>query len=104
MDLAAYHHDTADGNTVDSRRITGPLPEQIAQVLTYFGSSPLIPTASRKDGDGRRDYPSYAQTALQEVLVNAIVHRDYEARGSQIIIRLFPDRIECQNPAPCTTP
>ena len=64
----------------------------------YFGSSPLIPTASRKDGDGRRDYPSYAQTALQEVLVNAIVHRDYEARGSQIIIRLFPDRIECQNP------
>ena len=98
VDLAAYHHDTADGNTVDSRQITGPLPEQIAQVLTYFGSSPLIPTASRKDGDGRRDYPSYAQTALQEVLVNAIVHRDYEARGSQIIIRLFPDRIECQNP------
>ena len=98
VDLAAYHHDTADGNTVDSRRITGPLPEQIAQVLTYFWSSPLIPTASRKDGDGRRDYPSYAQTALQEAVVNAIVHRDYEARGSQIIIRLFPDRIECQNP------
>ena len=98
VDVAAYHNATADGNSVDSRRFTGPLPEQIAQVLTYFGASPLIPTKSTKDGEGRRDYPSYAQTALQEALVNAIVHRDYEQRGSQIIIRLFPDRIEWQNP------
>ncbi len=98
VDVAAYHNATADGNTVDSKRFTGPLPEQIAQVLTYFGASPLIPTKSTKDGEGRRDYPSYAQTALQEALVNAIVHRDYEQRGSQVIIRLFPDRIEWQNP------
>ena len=38
------------------------------------------------------------RTALQEAVVNAVVHRDYEVRGSQIIIRLFPDRIEFQNP------
>lgn len=87
-----------DGNTADSRRFTGPLPEQIAQVITYFGASPLIPTMSRKDRDGHRDYPSYAHTALQEAVVNAVVHRDYEERGSQIIIRLFPDRIEWRNP------
>ena len=98
VDVAAYQGVNADGNTVDSRRFAGPLPEQIAQALTYFGASPLIPTMSKKDGEGRRDYPSYAQTALQEALVNAIVHRDYEQRGSQIIIRLFPDRIEWQNP------
>ena len=98
VDLVAYRHDTADGNTADSRRITGPLPEQIGQVLTYFWSSPLIPVVSRKERDGRRDFPSYVQTALQEAVVNAIVHRDYEIRGSQIIVRLFPDRIELQNP------
>ena len=98
VDMAAYHHVTADGNTADSRRFTGPLPEQIAQVITYFGASPLIPTVSRKDEDGRRDYPSYVHTALQEAVVNAVVHRDYEERGSQIIIRLFPDRIEWRNP------
>ena len=97
VDVAAYHHDKPDGETVDSRRIMGPLPEQIAQVLTYFRSSALVPTASRKDWDGRHDYPSYAHLALQEAVVNAVVHRDYEARGSQIIIRLFPSRIEFQN-------
>ena len=98
IDLAAYRHGVADGNTADSRRITGPLPEQIGQVLTHFWSSALVPTISRKERDGRRDFPSYAHTALQEAVVNAVVHRDYEVRGSQIIIRLFPDRIEFQNP------
>ena len=98
ISLAAYRHAVADGNTSDSRQVTGPLPEQIGQVLTYFGSSALIPTMSRKGRDGRRDFPSYVRTALQEAVVNAVVHRDYEVRGSQIIIRLFPDRIEFQNP------
>lgn len=37
-------------------------------------------------------------TALQEAVINAVVQRDYEITGSQIIFRLFPDRIEIQNP------
>lgn len=98
IDLAVYHHDIPDGNTVDSRQITGPLPEQIAKVVSYFQASPLTPILSRKSGDGRRDYPSYIDTALQEAVVNAVIHRDYGVAGSQIIIRMFPDRIEFQNP------
>ena len=98
IDLAAYAHDEPDGNTVDSKRIVGPVPEQIAQALSYIRLSPLVPTLSRKDGEGRMDYPSYVETALQEAVVNAVVHRDYEIAGSQIIIRMFPDRIEFQNP------
>lgn len=104
VDVAACRSGAADGNTVDSRRVTGPLPEQIGQVLTCFGASPFVPTSSRKEAAGRRDFPSYAHAALQEAVVNAVVHRDYEVRGSQIIIRLFPDRIEFQNPgALCNT-
>ena len=98
IDLAAYAHEDPDGNTIDTKRITGPVPEQIAQALSYIRLSPLVPTLSRKDGEGRMDYPSYVETALQEAVVNAVVHRDYEITGSQIIIRMFPDRIEFQNP------
>ena len=98
VDLAVYHHDIPDGNTVDSRQITGPLPEQIAKVVSYFQASPLTPIISRKSGYGRRDYHSYIDTALQEAVVNAVIHRDYGVAGSQIIIRMFPDRIEFQNP------
>ena len=98
IDLAAYSHEDPDGNTIDAKRIVGPVPEQIAQALAYIRLSPLVPTISRKDGEGRMDYPSYVETALQEAVVNAVVHRDYEIAGSQIIIRMYPDRIEFQNP------
>ncbi len=98
IDIAAYRHDIADGDTADTKCITGPLSEQINQVLQYFQTSPLIATVSRKEGMGRRDLPCYVDASLQEAVVNAVVHRDYEVEGSQIIIRIFPDRIEFQNP------
>jgi len=98
IDIATYRHEIANGETSDTKRITGPLPEQIVQVLRYFQTSPLIATVSRKEAMGRRDLPAYVDTALQEAVVNAVVHRDYEITGSQIIIRIFPDRVEFQNP------
>ena len=98
IDIAAYRGNAADGETSDTKRIGGPMPEQILQVLRYFQTSPLIATVSRKEAMGRRDLPAYVDTALQEAVVNAVVHRDYELTGSQIIVRIFPDRIEIQNP------
>ena len=47
---------------------------------------------------GHHDYPSYSDRALREAIVNAVVHRDYEIGNSQIILRLFSDRIEFRNP------
>lgn len=98
VDLALYRHHSADGNTADTQRIAGPIPEQIAQALAWLRISPLNPVVSVKNGDGRRDFPTYSDFALQEAVVNAIAHRDYEIRGSQVIVRMFPDRIEIQNP------
>ncbi len=98
LDIAAYRHDVPDGETVDTKQLRGPLPEQIVQALAYFAASPLIATVSLKGEYGRTDRPAYVSTALQEATVNSVVHRDYEIAGSQIIIRLFPNRIEFQNP------
>ena len=97
IDLVSYRHEDPDGNSADSRRITGPLPRQIADAVSYLQLSPLNPTVSVKRDDGRHDYPAYSVRALQEAVVNAVVHRDYAA-PSQIIVRLFPDRIEFRNP------
>ncbi|MCP4700896.1 MAG: hypothetical protein GY862_29185 [Gammaproteobacteria bacterium] len=98
VDIAAYDRPIADGNTLDSRIITGAVPEQIENTLTYFRSSALLPISSRKDEWGRRDQPRYSLSALQEAVVNALIHRDYELNGSQVIVTLFPDRIEIKNP------
>lgn len=98
VDIAVYDHDHADGNTRDTRRVIGPIPEQIEGVLTYLRTSPYLFTVSDKDGLGRADRPAYSATAIQEAVVNALAHRDYEVTGAQVILTLFPDRIELRNP------
>lgn len=98
VDLAFYTRDEADGNAVDRKRLIGPVPEQIEQTVTWLRASPLNPVASVKNGGGRHDFPAYDDRALQEAVVNAVVHRDYEVRGSQVIINMFPGRIVFQNP------
>ena len=97
IEMVSYRHDYPDGNSADSTRITGPLSSQIPDAVRYLEFSPLNPTVSVKRDDGRHDYPAYSLRALQEAVVNAVVHRDYAA-PSQIIIRVFPDRIEFRNP------
>ena len=98
VDIAVYKGEVADGNTLDSRKITGTVVEQIEGVLNYLRTSAYLATVSVKNGMGRFDKPAYSLFALQEAVVNALVHRDYELTGSQVIVTLFPDRIEVRNP------
>lgn len=98
MEIVVYDHDTADGNSVDSKRLYGPVTRQITDTLSYLQASPYLATRSHKDGVGRHDLPQYSILAMQEAIVNAVVHRDYELTGSQIIITIFPDKIEIKNP------
>lgn len=98
VDIAVYDNDLANGNTVDSRRITGTIIEQIEDTLGYLRTSPRLATVSIKDDLGRLDKVAYSVFALQEAVVNALVHRDYEQSGSQVIVTVFQNRIEIRNP------
>ncbi len=48
----------------------------------------------------RRDVWEYPVEALRESLVNALAHRDYSplARGTPVQVRIFPNRLEVENP------
>ncbi|MBF0097997.1 MAG: putative DNA binding domain-containing protein [Magnetococcales bacterium] len=98
LEIAVYDHDVADGNTRDVRRFDGPLNSQIESALAYLQNTPFLAIRSEKSPLGRRDKPAYSGLAIQEAIVNAVVHRDYELTGSQIIVNLFPDRLEIRNP------
>lgn len=98
IDAAVYDHEAPDGDTVDARRFHGPLPEQAEAVLSWLDRSPFLTTISHKSGAGRHDRPAYSRWALQEAVVNAIVHRDYQLRSSQIRVYVFPSRLEVWSP------
>lgn len=49
--------------------------------------------------DGRRiDIPAYPPEVLREVIVNAVVHRDYSRAGADIMLAIFDDCLEVTSP------
>ena len=52
----------------------------------------------KKTGTGRIEMPEYPEQAVQEALVNAIIHRDYMELGSEVHIDIFDDRMEIYSP------
>ena len=55
------------------------------------------PTA-RLDGARRIDRWEYPESVIREVVVNALVHRDYSIAGTDILLSVFSDRLEVQSP------
>ena len=55
-----------------------------------------------KKAQYRVDKPDYADRAVTEALVNALIHRDYIVRGSEIHIDMYDDRLEIST-STCTT-
>lgn len=80
---------------LDGQTITGPLDRQIGDAVAFAIKNMIV--AARKQ-PGRVDVPEYAEKALFEAVVNAVVHRDYSIRGSRIRISMFEDRLEIQSP------
>ena len=51
-----------------------------------------------KEATTRIDKPDYAERAVTEALVNALIHRDYLIIGSEIHIDIFDNRLEISSP------
>jgi len=51
-----------------------------------------------KEAIARVDKPDYADRAVTEALVNALIHRDYLVMGSEIHIDIFDNRLEISSP------
>lgn len=46
----------------------------------------------------RKDIPQYPVKAIREVLLNALMHTNYEMRSSRFFVAIYSDRLEIQNP------
>lgn len=95
--ITATHYrgkDRASGQ-LDAQEITGPLNQQIADAMAFAVRNMRV--AARKE-PARVDMPQYSDRALFEALVNAVAHRDYSMRGSEVRLSMFEDRLEIQSP------
>jgi ATP-dependent DNA helicase RecG len=57
-----------------------------------------IPLRYEMTGEpGRREIPEIPYEALREAVINAVAHRDYFEKGSNVMVEMFDDRIEISN-------
>ena len=84
----------------DSKRIEGTLIEMLDGAVNFVSGN--MRTAIRIDPEtGKRDdLPEYPMDAVREIILNALVHRDYSQHTENIPIQLtmFSDRMEIRNP------
>jgi ATP-dependent DNA helicase RecG len=68
----------------------------VEQALAFLARN--APKTAALDGARRVDRPVYPPDVLREVLVNALVHRDYSIAGTDVTMTLFIDRLEVKSP------
>ncbi len=54
--------------------------------------------SARLEGGRRIDRTTYPEEVVREVVVNALMHRDYSIAGVDVTLALYADRLEVQSP------
>ena len=95
--VAFYGTSIADTHYQDSQDFSGTLPTQYADALAFIKRN--LRRVQGSQGFNSPGILEVPEIALQELLVNALVHRDYFTSAS-IRILVFRDRIEIISPGP----
>lgn len=82
----------------ENRAIDGPIPVMVSECIRILKRN--MKRRSIVTGIYRVDEWEYPEEVLREALVNALVHRDYSehARGMQVQVEMYPDRLVIRNP------
>ena len=84
----------------DNERIEGTIPQMLDGSLSFLRRNIKVRTIINPNTGKREDRPEYPIVALREIILNALIHRDYSIHTdlSPITIRVFKNRIEVENP------
>lgn len=85
---------------IDNRRIDGTLSQMINDAMQFVRNNIKTKTIIDSDTGKRRDRTEYPVVAVRELILNALIHRDYSiyTDSAPITIRRFSDRLEIENP------
>ena len=85
---------------IDSRRIEGNIRQMLEEAIQFVRHNMKTKTIIDPVTGMREDRSEYPITAVREVLLNALLHRDYSVHteGMPIQLIMYADRIEVRNP------
>lgn len=85
---------------IDNERIEGTLPQMLERAIAFVERNTPVATIIDPQTGKRKDRSLYPPVAIRELVLNALIHRDYSfhTETSPITLRLFSDRLEIENP------
>lgn len=84
---------------LDRQDIGGTIRHQLEEAMHFVRRN--IRLGGQVTGLRREDEYEYPLIAVREILVNALVHRDYSVTGQTVRLAIFDDRIEITSPGYC---
>lgn len=82
------------GDLITERTILGPLPDQIRTALEYLKSSNAVVVRKVAGQAEAMRTSAYPFAAIEEALVNAVLHRSYEGPPEPTKVYIYPDHLE----------
>ena len=84
-------------NVINDEVFNGHILNVVRQALDFVRSQ--IKEHTKLGNDGRFvTTPEYPEFAWKEIIINAIAHRDYSIKGTDIQIKMFDDRMTVESP------
>lgn len=87
---------TNEQDALDDKEYSGSIIRQLKLALDFFKSHTNIKW--RKSSTHTIYEPDYDEEAILETLVNAIIHRNYNNIGAEVVMNIYDDRIEITSP------
>lgn len=84
----------------DNKRIEGTLPVMLSEAISFCKRNMKVRTIIDPQTGERMDKTEYPIEAVREVILNALIHRDYShyTEGTPVQIDFFTDRLEVHSP------
>ena len=82
--------------TIDERTLTGTVPDQLRRIDEVMDSANAT-SVEMEDSTHKRE-SDYPLSALQQLVRNAVMHRNYEGTGAPVRVTWYSDRIEILSP------
>ncbi|WP_304426148.1 ATP-binding protein [uncultured Adlercreutzia sp.] len=92
--------DRSGARFTDNKRIEGTISQMLNEALAFVRTNTKSATIIDSATGTRRDVAEYPMVAVREVILNALVHRDYSihTEGKPIRLTIFQDRLEVESP------
>jgi len=84
-------------NVIKDIILEGNILQQVNETIKYLNTQIKEKTYLGSDGLFRTD-EEYPEFVREEIVVNAVTHRDYSIKGTDIQIKMFDDRIVVESP------